>query len=437
MGRSSWPFASGPGSNIGEGQWTSMASLWLQSGVIAGNGAEFSLRCTNGNMTAGMGAGAAWINGHYFTDDASPQTNLVFAPADPTYPRIDTVVIRLDESAQTCDYAILQGTPTTSVGATPAIPGLSQSATRWELPLYNIRINAGQTSLTDANVVGDLRAYAVAPVGNTSPRTNLLINGGFEIWQRGNGPFTTHGAYAADRWQVLLAAGTGSVAVSLDTVTCDFLSQTSAKIVFTSGTSPYAGVQQRIEAPNVLRGVPVTVSARVFSNIPGATVNITENGNGATQTNGSPSLRTNMWETITCTRVLGGSVNTLDISISCPPGATMYVGKVTTAVGVLPLAYTPPPIADILARCERYYEVTQASARFTAAAAGNVLDTPVYWRHAKVVVPTITITPGSNANIGTLNIPNASTTGARFELTAAAPGDCYAINYTVTAEANI
>lgn len=437
MSRFAWPFASGPGSNVTEAQWALMASFWLQSGVIAGSGNEFIFRCASGNMTGAMSSGSAWVYGHFFSDDAIPQTTIVFAPADPTYPRVDTVVIRLDEVAQTCDYAVLQGTPTTSVGATPVPAGLTQTNTRWEVPLYGVRINGGQTNLTDANVVNDYRAYAMAPKGNEAPRPNLLINGGFEIWQRGAGPFTAVGAYTADRWSIGIAPGTGTVSVTRDTTIADDLSQTSLKIVFTPGTSAYATIGQRIEAPNTLRGAAITVRARVLSTVVGAGIFITENASGALQTTGPLGVRANVWETITCTRVLGGTVTTLDVSIVCPAGATMYVDNVTYAIGSIPIAYTPPSLADDLARCERFYEVTQASARFTAAAAGNLSDTPVYWRQRKAVVPTVTISPGSNANVGTLNIPSVDTSGARFELTAAAAGDCYALNYVVIAEANI
>src|SRR5215467_12699065 len=32
-------------------------------------------------------------------------------------------------------------------------------------------------------------------------RRNYLVNGGFEIWQRGTGPFQGNGTYWADRWR--------------------------------------------------------------------------------------------------------------------------------------------------------------------------------------------------------------------------------------------
>src|SRR5215510_13632472 len=51
---------------------------------------------------------------------------------------------------------------------------------------------------------GDLANNAVtnAKLGLDVNRENLLTNGGFEIWQRGNGPLTT--GYTTDRWLINL-----------------------------------------------------------------------------------------------------------------------------------------------------------------------------------------------------------------------------------------
>src|SRR5262249_55251334 len=53
-------------------------------------------------------------------------------------------------------------------------------------------------------------------LGSDVARLTLLPNGGFEIWQRGNGPFTANGVYTADRWQIFLA-GTDTVSVTRST----------------------------------------------------------------------------------------------------------------------------------------------------------------------------------------------------------------------------
>src|SRR5215831_2861310 len=70
-------------------------------------------------------------------------------------------------------------------------------------------------------------------LGPSAQRPNLLTNGGFEIWQRGNGPFTA--GYHADRW-TLQAGGTDTFSVSRDSTNQDTGSQYCAAVTFTPGT---------------------------------------------------------------------------------------------------------------------------------------------------------------------------------------------------------
>src|SRR5215471_7851986 len=58
-------------------------------------------------------------------------------------------------------------------------------------------------------------------LASDTARLNLLTNGGFEIWQRGNGPFTgTGNGFGPDRW-TLGIAGTDTLSVSRDTTNVD------------------------------------------------------------------------------------------------------------------------------------------------------------------------------------------------------------------------
>jgi len=96
---------------------------------------------------------------------------------------------------------------------------------------------------------------------------NKIINGGFDIWQRGTSSFTTNGAYTADRW-VMNLTGTGTA-------------QTVSQVAFTagnpisnqepayhirnavtggSGTSSLVVLTQKIEDVRTCAGQPVTVS---------------------------------------------------------------------------------------------------------------------------------------------------------------------------------
>lgn len=62
--------------------------------------------------------------------------------------RIDTVIIRKDFVLQTIRAAVLQGSP----AATPVPPTLTQDATTWEIPIANIAVANGFSTLTDSNI---------------------------------------------------------------------------------------------------------------------------------------------------------------------------------------------------------------------------------------------------------------------------------------------
>lgn len=88
------------------------------------------------------------------------------------------------------------------------------------IALFSDFLNVGQTSIS--NVVGDLKT-------NTNTQ-NYIINGAFDIWQRGT-TFSNPGntAYNADRWRVT-HDGTGAT-------------RTISQQTFTAGAAPVAGYE--------------------------------------------------------------------------------------------------------------------------------------------------------------------------------------------------
>lgn len=120
-------------------------------------------------------------------------------------------------------------------------------------------LNTTQTSRLDGIDTLNTTQNGRLDVVEARPTTNYVINGGFDIWQRGTTGFTTNAAYTADRWIASSSAGTFAVSQSLDVPT-NVGVQYSLSMVATGGTNPL--IRHRIEAANgaVLAGRQVTLS---------------------------------------------------------------------------------------------------------------------------------------------------------------------------------
>lgn len=179
-----FPFDSGAGANVTEQQWWKMGRLWRSTGLIVTGTTLDAMGTGTGDLSVNPGTGlsvnvrpgAAWIEGHYFVSDAMITKTL--AAADPTNPRIDRIVVRADWVANQITIEVLQGTP----NATPSPPTLTQtSGTRYELPIAQVRVNAGATSIattdiTDERVISSWAGYL--PACQVTNNTNINIAAG-------------------------------------------------------------------------------------------------------------------------------------------------------------------------------------------------------------------------------------------------------------------
>jgi hypothetical protein len=237
-----------------------------------------------------------------------------------------------------------------------------------------------------------------AKLASDTARLNLLVNGGFEIWQRGNGPFTATAAWAADRWQ--LSINSGSLSVSRDAATVDVGSQYSC-----SFSSTYSGTLNRLiqvlsDLAPQLAGRTVTISARTRTATANALrINIYSDTNagggaGAVQATSSTDPGTSTWTTLSATLTLPAGANYLTVRFEFIATVSGNLDNAMLVVGSQYADYAPLHPADDLARCLRYYEIVGEAATTVAfggyASAGGLLQYALRYLH-KAVTPTSTL----------------------------------------------
>ena len=126
----------------------------IKNGVVNSVRDDLKVSAYSG-MTIAVGYGRAWINGHwYFNDAIYTGLTIATAPAG-SNKRIDRVVLRLDTSTavRSVSLAVLTGT----AAASPVAPALTRSGDIYELALADITVAAGAITIANSNIK-DLRA---------------------------------------------------------------------------------------------------------------------------------------------------------------------------------------------------------------------------------------------------------------------------------------
>jgi hypothetical protein len=272
---------------------------------------------------------------------------------------------------------------------------------------------------------------------------NLLTNGGFEVWQRGAGGFTTTLAYTADRWQMSLGAGS-TLTVTQETSTIDSYSTSALKGVFTlsAGTT---SLSQKVEDYKALVGRTVSVSLRVRQGAASAIQIQLNDGVGVTTS--TLSATTGSYITITATRTLSASATQFLVNVLFLVSGTHYLDNAMLVIGPAPAPYQPFHPQEDLARCQRYYEVVgdagggtvRIASVATAGAQGALAMVP--WKATKAVAPTVTkVGTWTVTNCGQPTINLSDKYGTVLLITSSAAGEFSSVNNvagnSITAEAN-
>lgn len=293
------------------------------------------------------------------------------------------------------------------------------------------------TQLADASITN-------AKLGPDVARTSLLVNGGFEIWQRGNGPFAANLTYGPDRWALSLV-GTDAMSVSRDTANVDASSGAAAAVAFTLGTGAGgSNLQQKVEDNGQVRGRTLSFSVRVrCSTANAARIGIWDSVNSYRYSGFHSGGGT--YETLTITAPIASSATGTVLAIGFGASCTAYVDNACLVVGSQPANYVPMHPADDLARCLRYYETIGTNTFFPLIgawqAAGVAYYGTVFYKVPKAVAPVVTKNgTWTVSNSGQPTVLGGDVNGTVLTATATALGyaffHCQTAGATLTIESN-
>jgi hypothetical protein len=221
----------------------------------------------------------------------------------------------------------------------------------------------------------DLTNYANLTTTPISGFRNAIINGGFDIWQRGTSTFTAAG-YTADRWRIQNASGqtislTQQVFTPGNAITG--YEPTNFLRFSLSGTpSGTYWLAQRVEDVRTFAGQTVTISfwakasSATTALVPALEQNFGSGGSSVVTTTGSALSLTTSWQrfsqTFSVPSISGKTIGTSSFLEVRPfYGSTAITGNnidiwgVQVEPGSVATPFEQRPIGTELALCQRYY----------------------------------------------------------------------------------
>ena len=227
---------------------------------------------------------------------------------------------------------------------------------------------------------------------------NLLVNPGFEIWQRGAGPFAVTLDYTADEWRSSFSSGTMSVSQESSIVHGGV---SSLKIV--DNTSGTGGINQGVEIYSSLEGLWLTFSVDVYSSL-ATTVAYVGDWTSAQELELSDyHTGSGGWERLTVTKLIRSGLGTppsswphlfsIRVGVAAGSAGTIYLDNASLVIGNFPdgVPFIPLNPAEDQARCERFFEETNVYlAGYSSGAGSNNWASQSPYHTRKYATPTLT-----------------------------------------------
>jgi hypothetical protein len=205
MTETTWGTAS---QGISETQWRTMMGLAFSDGVVKSYLSGNEVYANSTGMRVFVRSGVGTIRGAWHSTDADVELSITNNGSG--NPRIDLVVLRLNDTTDTVSYAVVEGTP----AATPSAPTPS-AVNPYEIPLAYVAV-ANSAATIAAGDVTDRRKYASANAtgrlrGRALRSSNQPINNNTDttITWTGVGDFTSAGFWLASAPTQLIIPETG------------------------------------------------------------------------------------------------------------------------------------------------------------------------------------------------------------------------------------
>jgi len=295
--------------------------------------------------------------------------------------------------------------PTPSPVTADDIPANSIDASKLvdgSVTASDLGANSVGTSELIADAVTETEIADATVVNLKSGRKNLIINGGFDVWQRGTS--FSSAEYTSDRWKAQIQASTGTHTQDSDAPS-GF--RYSLKETCT-GTSSWFQVGQAVEYKNFahLVGQEVTLSFYAKASFTGLTSRVrkatTEDANtifSGTTVVAPAHILTTSWARYTTTFTIPTDAKALTLEFSetgWSNGDTFNITGVQLELGSQATDFEREDYGTTLSRCQRYYEISPTSYLSTYGS-NSVSNIP--YKVKKRTTPTSSVLEASTSGI--------------------------------------